>query len=66
MNKLWLDISNEEADALRIMLPRIRKRMLLPIMSGDKHDLKDSATPTYMVLERLLRQLGNANRDHTR
>lgn len=56
MIQVYLQLTNDEAIAMRRELRNLRKAML-PKMTGEQSDNTDSATPTYMVSERLLRQI---------
>ena len=56
MMKLELQISNEEARALRRELLGLRERMLSK-MAGELPDKRDSATPAFLVFDRMLVQV---------
>ena len=53
MLDVTLSLSNQEVEALALELPRIRA-LLVKKMTGEVPDRKDSATPAYMALDRLL------------
>jgi hypothetical protein len=56
MIRFELELTNDEAVAMRRELRKLRETML-PKMTGEQSDNNDSATPVYMVSERLLRQI---------
>lgn len=58
MKEVKLSLSNREQAALRREIRTFMRVYLVPKMTGQKPDKNDSATPTYAVLDRLLREIG--------